>query len=74
MDGEVKDASVGQGVHGDNAERMIAGFEPILRGEGGDKMREGLPGLTELGHQVVARPLSASEKSLSHLHQALLWE
>src|SRR5215468_928557 len=71
MDGEFKEASMRQGVHGDNAERMIAGLVPILRGEGGEKMREGLPGLSEPGQQVVARTPSASEYSLSHCHPSL---
>src|SRR5712691_4937634 len=64
MDGEFKDASMRQGVHGDNAPTLIAGFVPILRGEGGEKMMALVPGMTEPGQQVIAKTLSQSDGSL----------
>src|SRR5215813_11702674 len=64
MYGEFKDASVREGVHGDNAHTMIAGFVPILRGEGDEQMMELVPGLTEHRRQVVARTLSVRDRSL----------
>src|SRR5215831_11584919 len=71
MDGEFKDASVDQRVHGDDAHTMIAGLVPIWRVESGDKMRERVPALTEPGQQVVARTPSASDGSLSRYHPSL---
>src|SRR5438309_10929623 len=60
MDGEFKDASMRQGVHGDNAESMIAGFVPILRGEGGDKLREWSQAwLNPDTRSLLGRPLRA---------------
>jgi len=47
MDGEFRDPTVDQGVHGDNAERMKTGLVPIFCAQGGDKMREGVPGVAE---------------------------
>src|SRR4029453_3423811 len=64
MDGEFKDASVDQGVHGDNAQSIIAGFVPILRVEGDEKMMELVPGLAEHRRQVVAKTLSVRVGSL----------
>src|SRR5215471_4446429 len=71
MDGEFKDASVGEGVHGDNAPTMIAGLVPILRGEGGDKLMELVPGMAELGQQVIAKTLSKRDGSLCEPHRPL---
>jgi hypothetical protein len=64
MDGEFKDASMRQGVHGDNAPTLIAGLVPILGGEGGEKMMELVPGMAEHGQQVIAKTLSQSDGSL----------
>ena len=71
MDGEFKGASVDQGVHGDNAERMIAWFVPILSAESGDKMMELVPILAEQGRQVVAKTLSVRDGLLCACHHPL---
>src|SRR5215510_4680450 len=63
MDGEFKDASMRQGVHGDNAPTMIAGLVPLLWAEGGEQMREGVPGMAAPGQQVRAKTLSKSDGS-----------
>src|SRR5207244_1709723 len=68
MDGEFKETSVSQRVHGDNAHTMIAGFVPILRVEGDEKMMELVPGLTEHGRQVVAKTPSVRDRSLCECH------
>src|SRR6266571_2367567 len=64
MDGEFKEASVGHGMHGDNAARMIAGLVPIVRGEGGKKRREEVPGVAELRQQIVAKTRAERDGSL----------
>src|SRR5215475_10652442 len=64
MDGEFKDASMRQGVHGDHAPTVIAGFVPTLGGEGDEKMMELIPGMAESGQQVIAKTLSKSDGSL----------
>src|SRR5215510_9947009 len=64
MHGEFKDASMDQRVHGDNAPTLIAGFVPIVGGEGGEKMMELVPGMAEPGQQVMAKTLSKSDGSL----------
>src|SRR5882672_2028471 len=71
MDGEFKDSSVDQGVYGDNAENMIAGFVPILCVEGDDKMMELVPGVAEPGQQVVAKTLSVRDGSLCSPYRRL---
>ena len=71
MDGEFKEASVSQGVRGDNAERMIAWLVPLVRTEGGDEMKEGLPGGAEHGHEVVTKTLAERELLLSHFPPSL---
>src|SRR5215475_5237072 len=71
MDGEFKDASMRQGVHGDNAPPLIAGCVPIVRGEGDEKMMELVPGMAEPRQQVVARTPSASDGSLCEPHRPL---
>src|SRR5215510_7707584 len=71
MDGEFKETSVSQRVHGDNAHSMIAGFVPILCVEGDEKMMELLPGLTEHGRQVVAKTPSVRDRSLCGCHHPL---
>ena len=72
MHGEFKDAGVDPCVHRDNAERMMAGFVPIFRAQGGDKRREGVPTLAEHGHEVVAQTLSVRDGSLCEAHPRLL--
>ena len=67
MHGEFKDAGVDACVHRDNSERMMAGFVPIFRAQGGDKMREGVPALAEHRHEVVAKTLSVRDGSLASL-------
>src|SRR5262245_10628901 len=64
VDDEFKEASVGHGMHGENAPPLITGLVPIVGGEGGEKMMELVPGLTEPGQQVMAKTLSKSDGSL----------
>ena len=64
MDNEFKEASVGHGVHGDKAARMIAGLVPIVRSEGDDTLMELVPGLTKHGQQVVAKTLAERDGAL----------
>lgn len=71
MAGECKEASVGEGMRGDHAERMKAGVVPFLGAEGGESMQEGGPGRAKHGHEVVAKTLAEREWSLSHLPPSL---
>src|SRR5215471_19743426 len=50
---------------------MKAGFVPILGAEGGEKMRERVPGVAERGHQVVAKTPSVCDRSLCECHDPL---
>jgi hypothetical protein len=71
MDGEFKDARMRQEVHGDNAPTLLAGFVPIWRGEGDEKMIALVPGMAEPRQQVVARTPAASDGSLCEPHRPL---
>ena len=71
MDGEFKEASMGHGVHGNSAARMIAGLVPIVRGEGGKKMWEEIPGVAELRQQIVAKTRAESDSSLGEHRRPL---
>jgi hypothetical protein len=71
MDGEFKEASVGHGVYGDNAARMIARLVPLVRSEGGKKRREAVPGVAELRQQIVAKPRAERDGALGERRRPL---